>query len=286
MPRFGAVIVAAVHQRRKSEDADQAAPGAFADQRAELQLAEHPRQQVAAGAGGLVDHHHLRALNRRQRRLQVGAVAHGPVADHRTAEDVDVVVGHAAAAVVALVDDDRLAVGLREEVALEVGVAGAGGVRHIDVRDAPVRRLGDLAQVAFDPVAIAQVRLVFDRHDLDDARAAAVGVRSDRQLDDASRGLLEAAVEILGILEIVAVDGEQILPCFDVDARLGQRRAQLRIPIEAAEDFREAIAAVFDFVVGAEEAARNRLRRRRANRRRRGGGGRRKARRTSTSSRG
>ena len=57
----------------------------------------------------------------------------------------------------------------------------------------------------------------------------------------------------------MTVDGEQILPCLDVDARLGERRAQLGIPIEAAEDFREAIAAVLDFVVGAEQAARNRF---------------------------
>ena len=56
---------AAVHQHREAEDADEAAPGALADERPELELAEHPRQQVAARAGGLVDDHHLRALDRR-----------------------------------------------------------------------------------------------------------------------------------------------------------------------------------------------------------------------------
>ncbi len=200
---------------------------------------KHPRQQIAAGAGSLVDDHHLRSLDRRQRRFEVAAVAHGPVADHRTAEDVDVVVGHAAATVVALVDDDGVAVGLREEVAFEVGIAGAGGVRHIHVRNAPVGGLGDFAKVAFDPIAVAQVPLVVDRDDLDDARAAAVSVRSDGQLDDTSRRLFEAAVEVLGVFEIATIDGQQVLTCFHIDAGLGQRRAELRIPIEAAVNLGE-----------------------------------------------
>ena len=41
---------AAVHQDGEAEDADQPAPGPLADQLAEAELAEHPGQQVAAGA--------------------------------------------------------------------------------------------------------------------------------------------------------------------------------------------------------------------------------------------
>src|SRR5262249_49704378 len=37
----------------------------------------------------------------------------------------------------------------------------------------------------------------------------------------------------------------------------GQRRTQLRAPVETAEDALEAIAAVGDFVVGAEQTARD-----------------------------
>ena len=46
-------------------------------------------------------------------------------------------------------------------------------------------------------------------------------------------------------------------PAFGVDARLGERRAQLRVPVEAAVDLLQPIAAVGDLVVGAEQAARN-----------------------------
>ena len=121
--RFGRGDAAAVHQHRETEDADEAAPRALADERAHLVLAEHPRQEIAARAGGLVDDHRLRPLNRRERRLEVGAVAHRPVGDERPAQDVDVVVGDAAAAVEPLVDDDRVLVDLRIEVALEVACA-------------------------------------------------------------------------------------------------------------------------------------------------------------------
>jgi len=61
--RLGRGHDAAVHQHRESRDADEPAPGALAHERPELQLVEHPRQEVATGAGGLVDQHHLGALD-------------------------------------------------------------------------------------------------------------------------------------------------------------------------------------------------------------------------------
>ena len=83
----------------------------------------------------------------------------------------DVVVGHLAAAVEPLVDDDRLLVGLREEVALEVFIPRSGRVGHVDVGDAALGPLVDLAEVALDPGAVAQRALVGDRLDDDRARA-------------------------------------------------------------------------------------------------------------------
>ena len=91
--------VRAVLARLEAEDADEAAPRPLADERAHLVLVEHPRQQVAAGAGGLVDDHRLRPLDRGEGRLEIGAVAHRPVGDEWPPQDVDVVVGYLAAAV-------------------------------------------------------------------------------------------------------------------------------------------------------------------------------------------
>ena len=192
--QIGSGDEAAVHQLRKSEDSDQAAPGAPAHQGAHLELMEHPGEQIAAGAGGLVDDHDLRPLDGCQRSLEIAAVSHGPVTDHRTAEDVDVIVGDASPTIVAFIHDDRFTVGLREEVALEVGVSEVGGVRDIDISDPSVRGLGHLAEVPLHPVAISEGQLVFHRNDLHDARAAPVGVRPDCQLDDAAGRLLETAI--------------------------------------------------------------------------------------------
>ena len=56
----------------------------------------------------------------------------------------------------------------------------------------------------------------------------AVGVRADGDLDDLARGVLEEAVDVRGRPHVAAAHGEQILAGADVDARLGERRAQLR----------------------------------------------------------
>ena len=55
-------------------------------------------------------------------------------------------------------------------------------------------------------------------------------------------------------------DRKQVFARLDIDARLGQRRTQLRVPVQAAIDLLEAIAAILNRVVGAEQSARHVLR--------------------------
>ena len=130
---------------------------------------EHPRQEIAAGACGLVDDHDLRSLDRGHRRLQIGAVAHRPIADERTPQNIEVVISDLTAAVVPLVDDDGLTVGLREKVAGEVFVAERRCVWNVDVGDAPLRLVRHVAKIALHPIAIAQRRFVFDGNDFHNA---------------------------------------------------------------------------------------------------------------------
>ena len=52
---------AAVHQLRRTRHPDQPAPGARSDQFADAGPLEVPGHGVTAGAGALVDDHHLRA---------------------------------------------------------------------------------------------------------------------------------------------------------------------------------------------------------------------------------
>ena len=56
---------AAIHEHREPQDADQSAPRPLADQLTHAEFAEHPRQQVAAGACCFVDDHHLGAQDGR-----------------------------------------------------------------------------------------------------------------------------------------------------------------------------------------------------------------------------
>src|SRR6185295_15681318 len=91
-----------------AEEADLATPSPLADERPQLRLAEHPRQTVAAGARLLVDEHDVRPVEDRTRRPKVHAVAHGPIAAERPAERIERVIGPGPAAVVALVEGDRV----------------------------------------------------------------------------------------------------------------------------------------------------------------------------------
>jgi hypothetical protein len=55
-------------------------------------------------------------------------------------------------------------------------------------------------------------------------------------------------------VQLAAVDGQQVFALVDVDAGQGQRRGQAGGPVLPAEDFGDAVAAVLDLVVGAQQA--------------------------------
>jgi hypothetical protein len=130
-------------------------------------------------------------------------------------------------------------------------------VRDVDVGDAAVRGLVDLADVPFDPVTVAQGRFVGDRDDLERPRPGPVGAGADRDLDDLAGRRFEPGEQVIGRRERPALDGEQVLAGLDLRAGLGQRGPKLRRPIQAAVDLIETIAAVLDGIVRAEKAAGN-----------------------------
>jgi hypothetical protein len=55
-------------------------------------------------------------------------------------------------------------------------------------------------------------------------------------------------------VQFAAIDGQQVFALLDVDAGQGERRGQAGGPVLPAEDFGDAVAAVFDLVVGAQQA--------------------------------
>ena len=57
-------------------------------------------------------------------------------------------------------------------------MAEAGGIRHVHIGHAPAGGCIDLADIALDPVAVAQRVFVRYRHYGHGARAAAIGIRA------------------------------------------------------------------------------------------------------------
>src|SRR5262249_35780953 len=145
----------------------------------------------------------------------------------RPGQAIDDPVRRLAAAVEALIDDDRLLVNLGEEVAVEVRVAADGRVRQIDIRGLALGQFGDLLPVRLDPTAIAQRQLVGDRHNGDLARVAAVRLQAEAQHGRLARSPLEVTIDAAVRLHGGAVDLQQIGPYRDVDPRDGERSAEI-----------------------------------------------------------
>jgi len=61
-------------------------------------------------------------------------------------------------------------------------------------------------------------------------------------------------VEIVVSVQLAAIDGEQVFALSDVNAGEGERRGQAGSPVLPAQNSGDAVAAVFSFVVGAEES--------------------------------
>jgi hypothetical protein len=142
------------------------------------------------------------------------------------------------------------------EVAVEVGVAGAASVGHVDVGHLAAGKLVDLAAIALDPVKLRRPSssgigtTVTSRA----AEFDALWVRPDADHGLPAGGTVEELIKIVGGVKVASVNGEQVLALLDVDARQGKRRGEAGGPVLAAEDFGDLIAVVIDGVIGAQEA--------------------------------
>lgn len=64
-----------------------------------------------------------------------------------------------------------------------------------------------------------------------------IRIGAERDVDDFPGGVLEQAVEIGRRTDLPSIDGEQGLTRLCVHARLGERRALLRVPVQAPNTF-------------------------------------------------
>src|SRR4051794_37839161 len=148
--------VSAVHQRRDTRSRDQAAPGPLSYQRANVQLFKEPRHRVAARTGKLIDQHHLRAVDRAGRDVPVLAVAERDLGQLLPPEILDDVIGEQTAAIETLIDHGSLLVCLSKEIPVEARVAGAAGVRDVDVAEAAAAQAIDRSAIVLDPGEVSQ----------------------------------------------------------------------------------------------------------------------------------
>src|SRR6202451_409321 len=247
--------VAAIEQLGITADADQDSPGALADERADAGFAEIPRQGVAAGSRHFVNHHHLGAVDGFGWAGPVVAFAGDALAHQRTLQIIDDVVGELAAFIEALVDDCAFFADLRKEIPVEAGVACATGIWNVNVGDAATGSLIDFAAIVFDPCEMAEIFFALDGNDRDFAGIFAVGTWGDSQDNLLPGGFFEETVDGVGGVQGAAVDGDDVVAGFDVDAGLGARGLQPGIRVFAVVNFRDAVAAILQAVICAEQSA-------------------------------
>jgi hypothetical protein len=212
--------VAAIHQRGIAADADQTAPGAFADDRADLFAFEHPGQEVTTRTGVFIRQHDFWPRHYAERSRRFHTFAHSPVTDDLFAQVVNDVIGRAAAAVEAFVNHRAFFVELREVVAIEIRVAAVPRVRQINVSQFAAAQFSHLAAIGFDPIVVAQCAFVTNGNDGDITRAGAVGVGADPDDDLLTGCAFEQLIDVVRRGQIAAFDGQDIFACDDVDAGL------------------------------------------------------------------
>ena len=159
-----------------------------------------------------------------------------------------------AAAVPAVIDEQRLLVELRIELPHELLHAERCHVGEVHVGDPPARGLVDHFAVVVDPGLLAQRQLA--RHRLHrEIAALAAGVVGDRQLDGAVLFADQQAVRINGCLQLNAVDGQQVISGVYLETRCRERGAIPVAGVVSRVDRRQPIpaGAALEGEIGAEE---------------------------------
>ena len=208
-------------------------PGAGADQLAEPVAAEQVGEYVAVRGREMIDQADFRPADQflgfgACRCLAVGAHFHQHAAQPFQHHGCD-----EAAAVPAVVDDERVARELGVELAHELLQAELFHVRQVDVANSAAGEFVDDRAVVVDPGLFAHRQL--GRHRLYDQRAGcAAGAVGDRQLDLLVRlGGLHQRIGVPRRMQLDAVDRQQVVTGLDAACRArragcGSRRASCR----------------------------------------------------------
>ena len=169
-----------------------------------------------------------------------------PLDDHRR---------HVAAAVRADVDDQGLLAHLAVVPLDPLPDAARRHVGDVEVADPAASEFLDDPAAPFGPGQVDQGVFARDRIDEDVPRLAAVGARTDGQLQGSPPGLAQELERVRVRGQLAALDREQVVALADADADLGQRRAVAGFLVLAFEDAGEPVAAgvLVQFEAGPEQ---------------------------------
>src|ERR1700674_4050748 len=203
--------IAAVVHGNPAGDADETAPGARADDRADFLSMEEPGEGVAAGTRELVDDHNLWPVNRHRWPWDIFPFAWSERGEQLALEFLGVEIRNLAAGVVTLVDDDAVLVELRGELLVKSHDAGDGGVRHVHVANAAASGFLDFATVGVGPIEITDT--VFSVNGLhgDFPRALGGRLAVDLQSNESSSKVLEVSIDVLIRMRFLAIDRNEVV---------------------------------------------------------------------------
>ncbi len=162
-----------------------------------------------------------------------------------------------AAGVAALVDDDAVLVELPAELFVESDDAGNRCVRHVHVADAAVSSFCNLAAIGFDPIEVMRAILVGDGLDGDIPRAVRRRLGVDLQRNDLPGKILEVGVDVDIGADFTAINSDEVIAGFDLQARFGERRAGGFGPIFTGINFCDAIVVAGSLEIGGKQADAN-----------------------------
>ncbi|OFA59558.1 hypothetical protein BEN35_02095 [Streptomyces fradiae] len=218
----------AVHQVVTAVDADDAAPGAGADDRADAQRLDRGVDDVAVGAGELVRDRDDGPARRVLRIAERPHAAREVPADDAAGQLLHDELRGVPAAVLPDVHDQPVPRHLHPQVAVELRPAGAHHVRHVEIAEPAAGRLVHMGAPPGDPVVVAQRLLVGDGDD-DGVPGGAAAGRGDRQFDGLAGRADEQRAGAQQRIDGAAVHGQDRVSGTHRDTGRGERGAGLGV---------------------------------------------------------
>jgi hypothetical protein len=207
-----------VEQRAVSGDADNAAPGALADQRAKAGLLEHVRKDVAVGSGGFIDQAYLGPVENGAR-VSVGEliVSSKSGAEQIAAQAFNQHLRNVSAAIAADIDNQGFLADLRIVILDEFADAVSAHVGDVKVAHFAVGSVGDELAVVGNPVKIDQICLAGDGAIRNGVRALRSCLGIDGELNGTISLVAQELIRIVLRGQILAVDRQDVIPFLHVD---------------------------------------------------------------------